>query len=307
MKFIHTGDIHLGAHPENKKEWAAKRGDEIWESFERLIKKIKMQPVDLLIGFKWSENVIFIDDKNITKVDIPELNTCVYGLSYHETEIQENLYDHIIVEDIDKINILVAHGGDEKHIPISKKKLAMSGFDYVALGHIHKPEMDEKNRMAYCGSLEPIDMNDMGERGYIYGEVTKNSLELEFVPFAKRIYKEIDFQVTTTATNMEIRHRLTDMIEENGKDNMFKIFFSGYRDPDFEINEKEIESVGNIVQIVDETVPDFDFQELYEDNHDNILGMFIKRYLDKGNLSELDRKTLYYGAKALIDAMEDRQ
>ena len=35
--------------------------------------------------------------------------------------------------------------------------------------------------------------------------------------------------------------------------------------------------------------------------------MFIKRYLDKGNLSELDRKTLYYGAKALIDAMEDRQ
>ena len=183
----------------------------------------------------------------------------------------------------------------------------MSGFDYVALGHIHKPEMDEKNRMAYCGSLEPIDMNDMGERGYIYGEVTKNSLELEFVPFAKRIYKEIDFQVTTTATNMEIRHRLTDMIEEIGKDNMFKIFFSGYRDPDFEINEKEIESVGNIVQIVDETVPDFDFQELYEDNHDNILGMFIKRYLDKGNLSELDRKTLYYGAKALIDAMEDRQ
>ena len=49
MKFIHTGDIHLGAHPENKKEWATKRGDEIWESFERLIKKIKMQPVDLLI------------------------------------------------------------------------------------------------------------------------------------------------------------------------------------------------------------------------------------------------------------------
>ena len=43
MKFIHTGDIHLGAHPENKKEWATKRGDEIWESFERLIKKIKMQ------------------------------------------------------------------------------------------------------------------------------------------------------------------------------------------------------------------------------------------------------------------------
>lgn len=352
MRFIHTGDIHLGAHPENKREWAANRGDEIWGTFERLIKKIKMDPVDLLIisgdlfhrqpllreikevdyllstisdtkvvicagnhdaikkgsfyeGFKWSENVIFIEDKNIQKVDIEGLDVCVYGLSYHENEIEENLYDHIIVEDINKINILVAHGGDEKHIPINKKKVAMSGFDYVAMGHIHKPEIDEKNRMAYCGSLEPIDMNDMGERGYIYGELNKYRLELEFVPFAKRIYKEIDFTVTPTVTNMEIRHRLLELMKENGEENMFKVTFDGYRDPDFEINARDISQTGNIVSIDDKTVPDFDFEELYEDNHDNILGMFIGKYLDKGYLSELDKKILYYGTKALIDAMED--
>lgn len=352
MRFIHTGDIHLGAHPENKREWAANRGDEIWGTFERLIKKIKLDSVDLLIiagdlfhrqpllreikevdyllstipdtkvvicagnhdaikkgsfyeGFQWSENVIFIEDKNIKKVEIEGINTCVYGLSYHETEIEENLYDHIIVDDINKINILVAHGGDEKHIPINKKKLAMSGFDYVAMGHIHKPDIDERNRMAYCGSLEPIDMNDIGERGYVYGEVNKYGLELEFVPFAKRIYKEIDFTVTPTVTNMEIRHRLIELMKENGEENMFKITFDGYRDPDFEINAQDICQVGNIVSIVDKTVPDFDFEELYEDNHDNILGMFIGRYLDKGFLNELDKKTLYYGTKALIDAMED--
>lgn len=352
MRFIHTGDIHLGAHPENKREWAANRGDEIWGTFEKLIKKIKRDSVDLLIiagdlfhrqpllreikevdyllstipdtkvvicagnhdaikkgsfyeGFQWSENVIFIEDKNIKKIDIEGMNTCVYGLSYHETEIEENLYDHIIVDDIDKINILVAHGGDEKHIPINKKKLAMSGFDYVAMGHIHKPDIDEKNRMAYCGSLEPIDMNDMGERGYIYGEVNKYRLELEFVPFAKRIYKEVDFTVTPTVTNMEIRHRLLELMKENGEENMFKVTFDGYRDPDFEINAQDIIQIGNIVSIEDKTVPDFDFEELYEDNHDNILGMFIGKYLDKGYLNELDKKILYYGTKALIDAMED--
>ena len=49
MRFIHTGDIHLGAHPESKREWAANRGEEIWGTFEKLIKKIKMDPVDLLI------------------------------------------------------------------------------------------------------------------------------------------------------------------------------------------------------------------------------------------------------------------
>lgn len=352
MRFIHTGDIHLGAQPESKQEWASNRGDEIWGSFEKLIKKIKMDPVDLLIiagdlfhrqpllreikevdyllstipdtkvvicagnhdaikkgsfydGFQWSENVIFIEDKNITKVDIEGLNVCVYGLSYHETEIRENLYDHIIVDDINKINILVAHGGDEKHIPINKKKLSMSGFDYVAMGHIHKPEIDEKNHMAYCGSLEPIDMNDLGERGYIYGELSKYSLDLEFKPFAKRIYKEIEFTVTPNVTNMEIRHKLTDMIKDEGEENMFKVTIDGYRDPDFEINENDIKRAGNVVSVTDKTVPDFDFQELRDDNHDNILGMFIGRYLDKGQLTEQEQKVLYYGTKALIDAMED--
>lgn len=352
MRFIHTGDIHLGAHPENKREWAKDRGDEIWGTFERLIKKIKMDPVDLLIiagdlfhrqpllreikevdyllstipdtkvvicagnhdaikkgsfyeGFQWSENVIFLEDKNIMKADIDGMDVCVYGLSYHETEIEENLYDHIMVDDIQKINILVAHGGDEKHIPMNRKKLAMSGFDYVAMGHIHKPEIDEKNKMAYCGSLEPIDMNDMGERGYIYGEVSKHGLELEFVPFARRIYKEIAFTVTPTVTNLEIRHKLADLMKENGEENMFKVILDGYRDPDFEMNIADICQTGNIVSVSDKTVPDFDFEELYEDNHDNILGMFIGRYLDKSQLDELDKKTLYYGTKALLDAMED--
>lgn len=353
MRFIHTGDIHLGATPESKKVWAAGRGDEIWSSFERLIKKIKTEPVDLLIiagdmfhrqpllrelkevdylfstipdtkivlcagnhdaikkgsfydGFKWSDNVIFLGEKNIEKVEIPELNVCVYGLSYYSTEITEAMYDHIIVDRPDMINILVAHGGDDKHIPINKKKLAMSGFDYVAMGHIHKPEIDEKYKMAYCGSLEPIDVNDMGDRGYIYGEVDKKGLDLKLVPFAKRIYMDLDFTVTPTATNMEIRHRLSDILEEKGVDNMYRITFNGYRSPDFEINYEDIEAIGNVVSIEDVTVPDYDFDELYEDNKDNILGMFIGKFIDKEQLTSLEKKTLYYGTKALLDAMEDR-
>jgi hypothetical protein len=87
---------------------------------------------------------------------------------------------------------------------------------------------------------------------------------------------------------------------------MFKINFTGYRDPDFEIDTEDIMQVGNVVSVTDESVPDFDFEELYEDNQDNILGMFIAKYLKKGNLSELDNKILYYGTKALLDAMEDR-
>lgn len=352
MRFIHTADIHLGANPENKRDWSFNRGDEIWNTFERLIKEIKSDPVDMLIiagdlfhrqpllrelkevdylfstipttkivlcagnhdaikkgsfykEFKWSSNVIFLDSKNIDTVVIPELNTCIYGLSYYENEILESVYDHVIVDDLDMINILVAHGGDDRHAPINRKKIAMSDFDYVAMGHIHKPDLDAKYPMAYCGSLEPIDMNDVGPRGYIYGEVTKERFDIKFVPFAKRIYVDMMYTVTPTATNMEIRHRLYDMFLEQGMDNMYRITFNGYRDPDFEIDIRDVLNSGNIVDIIDETVPDYDFEELSRENHENILGMFIDKFLDKGDLSPKDKKTLYYGTKALLDAMED--
>lgn len=34
--------------------------------------------------------------------------------------------------------------------------------------------------------------------------------------------------------------------------------------------------------------------------------MFIGRFLEKEPLSQIDKKPLYYGTKALMDAMEDR-
>ena len=96
------------------------------------------------------------------------------------------------------------------------------------------------------------------------------------------------------------------MIKEQGQDDMYKLTFSGYRDPDFDIDVSDIEGVGNVVSVIDNTVPDYDFEELYAENKDNILGMYIKKFLDRESLTPLQRKTLYYGTKALMDAMEDR-
>ena len=72
--------------------------------------------------------------------DLPELGTAVYGLSYHSREIREPRYDGITPGRAEPIEILLAHGGDQNHIPIDMRALASSGFDYIALGHIHKPQ-----------------------------------------------------------------------------------------------------------------------------------------------------------------------
>ena len=55
---------------------------------------------------------------------IPELDTFVYGMSYHRQMIRENLYDSWTPEEEDGFHVLLAHGGDGEHIPIDARRLA---------------------------------------------------------------------------------------------------------------------------------------------------------------------------------------
>jgi DNA repair exonuclease SbcCD nuclease subunit len=71
----------------------------------------------------------------------------VYGLSYYSREIREPLYESAFAGGIQEYEILLAHGGDEKHCPFRVKKLEESGFDYIALGHIHSPQNFKNGKM----------------------------------------------------------------------------------------------------------------------------------------------------------------
>ena len=61
--------------------------------------------------------------------------------------------------------ILLAHGGDDRHIPIDRRKLEGAGFDYIALGHIHKPQVLERDRIIYAGTPGAGGPNDTGPHG----------------------------------------------------------------------------------------------------------------------------------------------
>lgn len=85
-------------------------------------------------------------------MEFKELGVRIYGLSYEEREITEPLYEKILPEKRGSASILLAHGGDEKHIPFRKNELLKLGYDYIALGHIHLPAELAKDRMYYAGS-----------------------------------------------------------------------------------------------------------------------------------------------------------
>ena len=257
-------------------------------------------------GFKWANNVYFLKDDVIQLCSFDDIETDVYGLSYHKKIVKEALYDSVTPNDKSRINILIAHGGDESHIPMNINMMMLNGFSYIACGHIHIPYLQSEARYAYPGSLEPIDKNDKGIRGYIEGEITKEERMITFVPFATRSYEDIEINIASNMTNAEVVNMIKQAIMEGGDNNIFHITIKGFRDADIEFDKTEIGLLGNVISVNDLTEPDFDFEKLYEQNKDNMIGMFIERFGDRSNLDELHKKALYYGTSALLSAMEVR-
>ncbi|HIY19450.1 MAG TPA: DNA repair exonuclease, partial [Candidatus Blautia avistercoris] len=64
--------------------------------------------------FSWASNVTGLWGRELEMAEFPEINTCVYGLSYWSREIREPLYEGIYSGKPAGFQILLAHGGDEK-------------------------------------------------------------------------------------------------------------------------------------------------------------------------------------------------
>ncbi len=259
-------------------------------------------------GYKtiaWSENVTFLGEKQLSYVDIPEINTRVWGFSYWEKEILDSDYDdidkNIIVKD--RYNILLAHGGDKTHIPINYNRVVAKGFDYVALGHIHKPYLFAKetgvvaSKIAYAGSLEPLNITETGKHGYIKGSIDENGTRISFIPIAKREYISLQVKINEHTTQIAFRNGIKKIIETNGVNNIYRITVVGEKIQGVTWTKDFLDGIGNIIEVVDETKLSLNIDELLEENKDNAIGLFIQKMKEK-NHSE---KAMEYGLLALLN------
>lgn len=230
------------------------------------------------LTFEWSENVYPLFESEPRYIDFPELDTAVYGLSYDRREIREPLYDNLRAAGVRKNEILLAHGGDETHIPINKNQLYRAGFSYVAMGHIHKPMVLEKNRIIYPGALEPMDSNDVGPHGFIKGELYNGETKVQWIPAAIRNYIHAKMEVTPSDTQGSVRKKIEQFISENGNENIYKFFLCGKRSENMEFYVDRLAELEGVVEVTDQTRPAYDFQKLYEENKETLLGKYIAKF-----------------------------
>lgn len=250
--------------------------------------------------FQWNENVHALLNGHMGSVEFPEVETAVYGISYHQREITEGLYDRMYAPRKQKYEILLAHGGDEKHIPMKHDIMEGLGYDYIALGHIHKPQPFIENMALYAGSLEPTDKNDTGRHGYVRGEITEEGVHLEFVPCAKREYIHCPISVDEYTTNGSLKDEIRAVIQQHGLENMYKFILQGFRDSDIVFDLENAMTFGNVFEIVDETEPSYDFAALLERNQGNLLGRFIESLME-AEKGSVEYEALYQGVQALLE------
>lgn len=261
-----------------------------------------------VFSFSWCPNVTYFTNPDLDSVYFERLNTEVYGFSYHTPEIREDKLGQLQIPDNGHIQILLAHGGDANHLPLDKAVLAASPFSYIALGHIHKPQVVLEGKAAYCGSPEPLDKTELGLHGFYYGEInplTHRLTLLEFVPAAQAQYISLAVNVTPATTNTELASSISQEIQKRGGGNIYRFHIRGMRDPDISFDLNVLASRFRITELVDETEPQYDFSALFAEHPSDMIGFFIQA-LQKEDMSLVEKKALYYGINALLHTTDER-
>jgi DNA repair exonuclease SbcCD nuclease subunit len=229
-----------------------------------------------------------------------KLDVYVYGLSYEHQQIQEALYDKAVPVEGGGLHILMAHGGDEDHIPVNVNALSAAGFDYIALGHIHKPQILLRDTAAYAGALEPIDKNDFGEHGYMEGRIEKGRLRTKFVPFATRSYEQLILTMDEKTTQISLEEQLKKEIYQRGVMNIYRVILQGFRAPELLLLPEKLKAYGYVTEILDESRPAYDLRELQKRYKGTLIGDYISFFMEKDR-SVVEEKALYYGLQALLE------
>lgn len=265
----------------------------------------------------WPSNV-YIIYKKYTCIEIPHKNLRICASSFLGS-YQDGCGCEIKVPDDNMINILVYHGEltsenqSGKYNPVSLKDIENSGFDYVALGHLHTATPVTKvgnTTFAYSGTPDGNGFDECGKKGVYAGTVYKHRAELAFYETSSRTYENVSVDISSLTSNSKITKKVLKQLSETYgpgfADNLYRISLTG------SIPEGFIPAVSHIctelqdslfyVKVANRTKPDTDISILASDF--SLKGIFVKKMLNKINSCESDEEkemyenALYIGLKA---------
>ena len=245
---------------------------------------------------EWSGNVHIFRTEELSAVEIGELGCVVHGAAFQDQHRQsEALADFHAPED-GKIHLLCLHGAvnepGSEYGCIRMEQIAGSGFDYLALGHIHQYSGEQKaggSTWAYSGCPEGRGFDEPDDKGVILADVGKDGVALSFIPICKRRYRIIKVDVS----GKTVREALEEAIPNTAAEDICRVIFTGETGEegiDLRALEEDLTHRFFSLQLRDETrIADDIWRRAGEDS---LRGMFLRelqaRYDSAKNDEEKD-------------------
>ena len=231
------------------------------------------------------------------KVYIKELDTNIWGAGFNNKYINKS-----IIKDFsyygNEINIMVIHGelssledGNEYN-PITTSHIAQSNMDYIALGHRHSFSgimKEGRTYYAYSGCPQGRGFDETGDKGIIYGYVSKGIVDLNFIKTSKRNYEEVTVDITSCFNYDSVKEKILSNIDENKrKNNLYKIVLRGEVGENFNIDENilkmKLENDFYYCKIIDKTSISLNLEEILKGY--SVKSIFINKLISKLNETE---------------------
>ena len=235
--------------------------------------------------FKWSENVHIFTNK----IEVVEdENVDIYGYGFNDFYMA-NKCEQIQIKNKEKINILITHGSldsgkeeNKEYNPLTTKELRELGFNYIALGHIHKASYNDYSgqNIVYPGSPISLGFDELDDRGFIEGYIDEENkeLNLKFVKTSAKTFVEYNLDMSDINSEEELIEKINDTQFDDNK--FYKIILVGKCN--FNVDENkvlELINIENIIRIRNHTGEKYDIQETA--NQISLKGLFAKRILEK--------------------------
>ncbi|QFG00123.1 DNA repair exonuclease [Psychrobacillus glaciei] len=152
------------------------------------------------VRFQLPNNVqVFQEEVETKRLTVKGNTVHITGFSYKERHVREAMHSFYPVANGQDIHIGMLHGsveGNDEHsvyAPFRKSDLIDKGYDYWALGHIHKRQiLHDEPPIIYPGNTQSRHRNESGLKGFYEVSLTKGHVDLQFIPSSAFIYDKIE-------------------------------------------------------------------------------------------------------------------
>lgn len=260
---------------------------------------------------KWPNNVHIFTRSEPEAVLLEELNCVVYGAAFTAPSMPAMLPGfHVRPQERELVNLMVLHGDPQMqnspYNPITRNQIALTGLDYLALGHIHKTsEIGSTGRthFAWPGSPMGRGFDETGVRGVFLGQVEPNHITIDFVPLPGRRY-----EILEVAAGADPLAAIEAVLPEQTQQDIYRIILTGEAEPpELPALQRALEDRFYALQLRDRTVPPLDLWTRC--GEDTLPGLYLQWLHDALDAckSDYERRCVELAARRGLQIMEGRE